>query len=127
MIRNPMGIKQLSDSWKPFNLIIINTFAIDDIQRLLHPGMQNYTYELKSLKVRSRMDFFLVAKNVTQFVKKSEIDPPVAPNHHVIYLLLSWTNEIPRGPDLWKFNNTPLKDNDHIRSTKFTLVLLPST
>lgn len=89
----------------------MDAFDLVDIQRLRHPGMKKYTYESKPQKVRSRIDFFLVAKHLTQYVKKSEIYPSIAPDHHAIYLLLSWTSETPRGLGLWKFNNTLLKDD----------------
>jgi len=36
------------------------------------------------------------------------------PDHHAIYLLLSWTSEIARGPGLWKFNNTLFNDADYV-------------
>ena len=66
-----------------------------DIQRERHPKLRKYYYESKALKVKSRKDFFLVAKNLTQFVKKSEIYPSIAPDHKVIYISLSLSNETP--------------------------------
>ena len=97
--------------WKPTayrNLILATMDAFDlvDIQRLRHPRFQKHSYESKALKVKSRIDFFLVAKNLTRDVKKSEIHHFIAPDHQAIYLLLSWTSEISRGPGLWKFSNT---------------------
>ena len=55
-----------------------------------------------------------MAKNLTRYVKKSEIHPSIAPDHFAIYLLLSWTSETSRGPGLWKFNNTLLGDADYV-------------
>ena len=107
-------------TWKPTvygNVILATLYAFDlvDIQRLRHPRLKKYTYESKALKVRSRIDFFLVAKlNLTRYVKKSEIHPSIAPDHFAIYLLLPWTSKTPRGPGLWKFNNTLLGDVDYV-------------
>ena len=93
-----------------------------DIQRERHPKLRKYSYEPKALKVKSRIDFFLVAKNLTQFVKKSEIYPSIAPDHKAIYMSLSLSSETPRGRGLWKFNNS-LLNNEHyvnkIRTTYF--------
>ena len=66
--------------WKPTNyqnliLTTMDTFDLVDIQRLRHPRLRKYSYASKSLKLKSRIDFFLVAKNLTQYVKKSEIYP----------------------------------------------------
>ena len=105
--------------WKPSNyrnliLTAMDAFDLVDIQRLRHPRLQKYSYESKSLKLKSRIDFFLVAKNLTQYVKKSEIYPSIAPDHRAIYISLSWTNENSRGPGLWKINNTLLKDEHYV-------------
>ena len=102
-----------ADSLWKFNL---SNYAFDlvDIQRLQHPRLKKYTYESKALKVRSRIDFFLVTKNLTRYVKKSEIHSSIVPDHYAIYLLLSWTSEISIGPGLWKFNNTLLDDADYV-------------
>ena len=85
-----------------------------DIQRERHPKLRKYSYESKVLKVKSRIDFFLVAKNLTQFVKKSEIYPAIAPDHKAIYISLSLSNETPRGRGLWKFNNSLLNNEDYV-------------
>ena len=96
------------------NLVLTTMDILDlvDIQGERHPKLREYSYESKALKVKSRIDFFLVAKNLTQFVKKSEIYPSIAPDHKVIYISLSLSNETPRGRGLWKFNNS-LLNNEH--------------
>ena len=99
--------------WK-FNLSNYGRFRLSRYPKVTAPRLKKYTYESKALKVRSRIDFFLVAKNLTRYVKKSEIHPSIAPDHFAIYLLLSWTSETPRGPGLWKFNNTLLADADYV-------------
>ena len=83
--------------WKPTNyrnliLTTMDAFDLVDIQRLRHPRLQKYSYESKSVNLKSRIDFFLLAKNLTQYVKKSEIYPSIAPDHRAIYISLSWTN-----------------------------------
>ena len=64
--------------------------------------------------MKSRIDFFLMAKNLTKSVKNTEIYPSIAPDHNAIYISLSWVNETPRGPGFWKFNNTLLKDENYV-------------
>lgn len=111
--------------WKPTNyrnliLTTMDAFDLVDIQRLRHPRLRKYSYESKVLKLKSRIDFFLVAKNLTQHVKKSEIYPSIAPDHRAIYISLSWTTEKSRGPGLWKFNNTLLKDEHYVSKIRET-------
>jgi len=80
-------------------------FDLVDIQRVRHPKLRKFTYESKSLKVKSRIDFFLVAKNLTLSVKNRQISLAIAPDHDAIFISLSLPNQFPRGPGFWKFNN----------------------
>ena len=105
--------------WKATNYrnLVLTTTCMDildlvDIQRERHPKLRKYSYESKALKVKYRIDFFLVTKNLTQFVKKSEIYPSIAPDHEAIYISLPLSNETPRGRGLRKFNNS-LLNNEH--------------
>ena len=91
-----------------------------DIQRVKHPKLRKYSYESKTLKVKSRIDFFLVAKHLEQYVKKCEIYSSVEPYHKAIYISLSWSNPTPRGPGLWKFNNSLLNDEEYVNKIRET-------
>ena len=111
--------------WKPSsyrNLIVttMEMFDLVDIQRMRHPKLRKFTYESKSLKVKSRIDFFLIAKNLFGDVKNSEIYHAIAPDHNAIYISISWPNKPPRGPGLWKFNNTLLKDMQYVSTVQDT-------
>ena len=89
--------------WRPSGfrnliLVIMDIFYLVDIQRVKHPNANKCSYESKALKVRSRIDFFLMAKNLTKYVQKVDIHPSIAPDHWTISLSLQWTKEVPRGP-----------------------------
>ena len=90
-------------TWVPINyrklvLTSMNIFDLIDIYRVRYPNFHKFTYESKALKMKSRIDFFLVAKSLTKSVKKIGIYPSIAPDHQAIYILLSWRCETPRGP-----------------------------
>ena len=59
-------------------------------------------------------------KHLEQYVKKSEIYSPIAPDQKAIYISLSWTNLTPRGPGLWKFNNSLLNDKEYVNKIRET-------
>ena len=42
----------------------------------------------------------------------------MAPDHQAIYM--SWKNETPRGPGLWKFNNTLQDDEQYLANIRET-------
>ena len=89
-----------------------------EIQRQRQPKFRKYFYESKALKVKSRIGFVLVVKNMTQFVKKSEIYPSIAPDHKAIYMSLSLSNETPRGRGLWKFNDSLLNNEYYVNKIR---------
>jgi len=105
--------------WKPTplrNLLLttMETFDLIDIYRARHPNLQLFSYESKSLQVKLRIDFFLVAKSLVKYVSKVGITVSIAPDHKAIYFYLSLPMTIPRGPGFWKFNNTLLDDEVYI-------------
>ena len=95
-------------------------FDLVDIQRVRHPKLRKFTYESKSLKVKYRIDFFLVAKNLTLSVKSTRIYPSIAPDHDAISISLSLPNLCPRDPGFWKFNNTLLNDEQYVSRVRDT-------
>ena len=110
---------EASRPWKATNyrnlvLTTLDILDLVDIKREQHPKLRKYSYESKPLKVKFRTDFFLVAKNLTQFVKNSEIYPSFAPYHKAIYITLSLSNETPRGSGLWKFKNSLLNNEQYV-------------
>ena len=58
--------------WKPtiFRNSILNTMDmlhLIDIQRIKHLNVDKYSHESKALKMKSKTDYFLMAKNLTKF------------------------------------------------------------
>ena len=100
----------------------MDMFDLIDIQRVRHPKLRKFTYESKSLRLKSRTDFFLIAKDLTVNIKRSEILPAIAPDHNAISILLTLPNKCPRGPGFWKFNNTLLKDPQYIDKIRYTYI-----
>ena len=114
--------------WKPTiysNLIStsMEMFDLIDIQRIRHPKLRKFTYESKSLRLKSRIDFFLIAKDLSVNIKKSEILPAIPPDHNAISISLTLPNKCPRGPGFWKFNNTLLRDPQYIDKIHCTYTL----
>ena len=91
----------------------MDTLDLVDIQRTRYPNVNKFSYRSKTLGVKTRIDFFLISKHLTKFVKKVDIQTSIAPDHNMIILSLSWPNENPRGPGFWKFNNSLLEDKEY--------------
>ena len=53
-------------------------FHLIDIQRVRHPRLQKFTYKsIKAFKIKSRINFFLIAKHLTKSVKKTDVFPSI--------------------------------------------------
>jgi len=114
------GTAWVSMNYRNLLVTTMDMFDLIDIQRVRHPKLCKFTYESKALGMKYRIDYFLLAKNLTKSVKKTEIYPSIAPDHNAIYISLFWSCETPRGPGLWKFNNTLLKDEEYVEWVRKT-------
>ena len=91
-----------------------------EVYRRLHRYSKTYTYETKNEKLKSRINFLIITKQLISQVKRIETLSSIAPNHKAVFL--STSIEIDqasaRGPGNWKFNNTLLKHNEYISLIK---------
>lgn len=90
-------------------------FDLIDIQRMKQPNINKYSYESKPLKMKSRIDYFLIAKHLSQYVRKVDIQTSIAPDHKLVLLSIQWEKLSKRGPGFWKFNNSLLNDENYIQ------------
>ena len=79
--------------------------GLTDAFRKSNPNVRSFSYESKSLKVSSRIDFFLVSKSIIKWVVKTNTKASNAPDHKAIVLDLNILSE-KCSPGLWKFNNS---------------------
>ena len=89
-----------------------------DIYRILHPKNRSYTYESKTLKLKSLLDFFLVSGKFQPDITKVEARASIAPDHRAIFLSMKLNDEFKRGPGTWKFNNMLLQDELYLKIIK---------
>ena len=90
---------------------------LTDVYRAIHPGTRTYTYESKSLRLKSRIDFVLVSKQFVNDVIKTETRTSIAPDHKGIFFSLKIGNNLTRGPGTWRFNNSLLQDENYLQWT----------
>ena len=95
----------------------MDDIGLIDVFRHLNPNERSFSYESKSLKVSSRIDFYLVLKSITNWVAKANIKVSNAPDHKAVILGLRILSEM-RGPGLWKFNNSLVEDNEFVELIK---------
>jgi hypothetical protein len=79
-----------------------------------NPDFRVYTWH-NSQNKPSRLDYFLISSDITNYVETTNIKPGYRSDHLIVELTLS-LNKQPRGIGLW--NSTLLKDNNYVDNIK---------
>ena len=96
---------------------IMDNIGLIDVFRKLNPNERSFSYKSKSLKVSSRIHFYLVSKSITNWVVKANTKVSNAPDHKAVELDLRIRSE-KRDPGLWKFTNSLVEDNEFVELIK---------
>ena len=84
-----------------------------DVLRIKNPSKRCFTYKSSALKMKSRIDFFLIPKSLIASTKTADIKTAIAPDQKAIRLFLQFESK-KKGPGLWKFNNSLLNDDTFV-------------
>ncbi len=96
-----------------------NDFALIDVWRKLHPNSREFTWFNSNFSIGSRLDKFLISKELFTSDCKCEISPCPLSDHDFVSFVFDIPDGVRRGPGTWKFNNSLLDDKsfcDLIRS-----------
>ena len=81
-----------------------------DAWRLKHPREKQFTWYNSDLSIASRLDSFLISRYLCGQVVSCEIRPCVYSDHDFVFLELNLHTATCRGPGVWKFNNSLLRE-----------------
>lgn len=102
-----------------FSLLTSN-FGLDDAWRFKNQRMSQFTWFNAALTIGSRLDTFLVSRNLRDCIQSCEICPCTFSDHKFVFLNINLSSFVPHGPGMWKFNNSLLANEafcQNIRST----------
>ena len=93
-----------------------NTNNLTDIWRNLHQDKNQFTWRRKNGLEKSRIDFWLIDKNLSPLILTSDIRPVVihTTDHQAISVKIK--KPLTRGPGFWKFNNQHLESDEYCNS-----------
>ena len=96
---------------------------LNDVWRTLHPGEKQFTWRTSDLKIKCRLDYWLIARRLLQKcpVQKCEIKHAGHCDHSLVTVVLQINMEYPRGPGFWKFNSFLLEDDVHTEKSMFKI------
>lgn len=96
-----------------------NRTNLVDIWRQRNPAEQQYTWSNKKFTLSSRIDFWLISRDMEGLVTEVLISPTIMSDHRSILLktnLAAQDNK--RNLTNWKLNNSLLSHNDFTKSVK---------
>ena len=93
------------------------------IMRKLHPKEKQYTWRTSDLKIKRRLDYWLIARQLSQKspVQKFEIKRAALCDHSLVRMELQINVKYPRGPGFWKFNSSLLEDDEYTEKLMFKI------
>ena len=92
---------------------MIKNFELVDVWRKLHPESRHFTYRNTFHKMASRIDFWLVADCLCNYVRQACIKPvALCPDHCAVTFTLICEN-INRGRGYWKLNNSLIVNEEY--------------
>ena len=95
---------------KPVNLKrLIKRYDLCDVWRLMHSDIKQYTWRNISLKRASRLDYWLVTKQIKRKTSCTDIRPAIRTDHNAISIKFC-IKQNERGPGYWKINTDILDD-----------------
>ena len=99
---------------------LMGSFDLVDIWRYLNPRENQFTWSSSDLKVKCRLDYWLISRDSLRIVDSSEIEVFPHCDHLQVTLLINGVKQHPRGPGYWKFNASLLEDKNFVEqvSTK---------
>ena len=93
-----------------------NDFALVDVWRNLHPGSREFTWFNSSRSIGSRLDKFLVSRELLSPGVECNISPCLISDHDFVSFVFDIPTGAKRGPGVWNLNNSLLKDKDFCTS-----------
>ena len=93
--------------------LVCNKHNLVDIWRYHNPRQKQYTWFTSTRNKGSRLDMFFVSKHLSSHCSDFQINPGYRTDHCIITMCLH-AGDSQRGPGLWKFNESLLKDEEYI-------------
>ena len=97
---------------------LMEDFNLIDIWRMLNPQKRRYTWRRRNPVIQSRLDYWLIPNELIYSVNECSIKPSIKSDHSLICLKIKFQKTSPRGPGLWKFNCSLLKNIEYANAVK---------
>ena len=120
------GITNIQTTYNKRIRGLMENMNLVDIWRTRNPNELKFTRRERSRGglVQARLDFWLVAEQISFQIKKCEIKPGMKSDHSLVKITIDLLHTQARGRSYWKFNNTLLKDQKYVEMIKNEITLI---
>lgn len=101
---------------------LCNNYDLVDSWRKQHPHETRYTWKNCSGKIKCRLDFWFISKQLLDRVSKTDIGAYHDSDHSPVFISIKpeGTQE-KRGPGYWKFSNSLLENEEFVTKMSFMI------
>ena len=99
-----------ANNWASTHRDLMSTFDLCDAWRARHPGAKEFTWRRTNGSQGSRIDMIWLPERYLGLVHSVEISPFLRSDHKCVFLEIALPFGVERGPGLWKFNVSLLKN-----------------
>jgi len=96
-------------------------FRLLDVWRKLHPNSREFSWFNADMSIGSRLDKFLISKDLFQPSFKCDITPCPLSDHDFVSFVFDVPESIRYGPGVWKLNNSLLDDEKYCNLIRKTI------
>ena len=97
---------------------LVDKYDLIDVWRAFNPDKKRYTWHSNTKpKIYCRLDYFLMKSNLMNCVEHTEIKASIKSDHSTVSINLD-TNNIKRGPGIFKLNNSLLLEEEYVTKIK---------
>ena len=100
---------------------IMTKLSLNDVWRIKNPNLRRFSWRQPNPLIQCRLDYFLISDSLYDSVTHADIIPAIRTDHSAITLSLEKIPSQNRGPNLWKFNTSLLKDDNYNNQMKGNL------
>lgn len=95
-----------------------NTLLLEDIWRVKNPEMLQYFWFKPDKTCKSRIDYWLLTYDLSQYVSEISVDITPLTDHSLIHLRLKSNINSKISKGFWKFNSNLLRDEEYCRNIR---------
>jgi exonuclease III len=99
-----------ANNWASTHRDLMSTFDLCDAWRARHPGAKEFTWRRTNGSQGSRIDMIWLPERYLGLVHSVEISPFLRSDHQCVFLEIALPFGVERGPGMWKFNVSLLKN-----------------